>query len=137
MDGELVPPASGQYIDNFDPAIGKVYSLVPDSDKRDVEAAVTATGNAFPAWSTTPTEERSRILFRIADLVERDLEKFVLAESIDNGKPVEQARNLDIPRAVSNLRFFASAITQFATEAHAMENAVINYTLRSPIGIAG
>ena len=103
----------------------------------DVDAAVTAARSAFPAWSSTSTDQRSRVIFRIADLIERDLERFVLAESIDNGKPASQARSLDIPRAVSNFRFFASAITQFASEAHSMENTAINYTLRSPIGIAG
>lgn len=137
IDGKLAPPISGQYIDNYDPAVGEVYSLVPDSDDRDIDVAVAAAERVFPAWSTTPAERRSQILFRIAGFVERDLEKFALAESIDNGKPVSLARSLDIPRAVSNLRFFASAITQFSSEAHPMEDVAINYTLRSPIGVAG
>ncbi len=137
INGELVPPVSGQYIDNYDPAIGKPYSLVPDSDAQDIDSAVAAAEKVFPEWSMTSAEQRSRILLRIADLIERDLNKFVLAESVDNGKPVSQARSLDIPRAVSNFRFFANAITQFESEAHPMENSAINYTLRSPIGIAG
>ncbi|MBM2840425.1 MAG: Aldehyde dehydrogenase, partial [Bacteroidetes bacterium] len=137
IDGKLVPPVSGQYLDNYDPAIGQAYSLVPDSDSRDIDAAVAIAERAFTSWSRTPTEQRSRMLFRIADLIDRDLEKFVLAESIDNGKPVSQARSLDIPRAVSNFRFFASAITQFSSEAHPMEDSAINYTLRNPIGVVG
>ncbi|MEK9136789.1 MAG: aldehyde dehydrogenase [Bacteroidota bacterium] len=137
INGELVPPRSGLYIDNYDPAIGAVYSLVPDSDARDIEVAVAAAEKVFPTWSTTPAEHRSRTLFRIADLIERDLEEFALAESIDSGKPVSLARAVDIPRAVSNFRFFASAITQFASEAHPMEDTAINYTLRNPIGVAG
>jgi len=137
INGVLIPPISGQYIDNYDPSMGAVYSLVPDSDSRDLDVAVAAAEQAFPIWSTTSAEQRSRVLFRIADLIERDLDKFILAESVDSGKPVSQARSLDIPRAVSNFRFFASAITQFASEAHPMEDAAINYTLRNPIGVAG
>lgn len=137
INGELVPPISGQYIDNYDPAIGEVYSLVPDSDSRDIDAAVAAAERAFPSWSTTPSDQRSHILFRFADLIERDLDKFALAESIDNGKPVSLAKSVDIPRAIANFRFFASAITQFSSEAHTMEDSAINYTLRNPIGVAG
>ncbi len=137
INGELVPPISGQYIDNYDPSIGALYSLLPDSDSRDIDIAVAAAEKAFPAWSTMPVEQRSRFLFRIADFIERDLDRFVRAESIDNGKPVSQARSLDIPRAVSNFRFFASAMTQFASEAHPMGDTAINYTLRNPIGVVG
>ncbi len=137
IDGHLVPPASGQYIDNFDPSTGEVYSILPDSDSGDVDSAVEAAERAFPSWSTTSADQRSRVLFRLADLIERDLEKLALAESIDNGKPVSLARSLDIPRAVSNVRFFAAAATQFSSEAHPAQDSIINYTLRSPIGVAG
>jgi len=137
INGEFVPPISGQHLDNYDPAIGEVYSLLPDSDARDIDVAVASAERSFPDWSTTAAEQRSRLLFRVADLIERDLDKFALAESIDNGKPVLLARSVDIPRAVSNFRFFASAITQFASESHSMDDTAINYTLRNPIGIAG
>ncbi len=137
INGKLVPPLSARYIDNVEPATGKVYSLLPDSDERDVDAAVGAAKAAFAEWSTTTVENRSRIMHRIADLIERDLEKLAQAESKDNGKPVQQARGLDIPRASANFRFFASAITGFSSEAHPMEQAVLNYTLRQPIGVVG
>lgn len=137
INGQLVPPASGQFIQNYNPATGEVYSHLPDSDERDVQRAVKAAGAAFPLWSTTPAEDRSRILLRIAELIERDFEQFALDESVDQGKPVRLAASVDIPRAVRNLRFFATAALHFASEAHAMEETAINYTLRQPLGIVG
>jgi aminomuconate-semialdehyde/2-hydroxymuconate-6-semialdehyde dehydrogenase len=100
----------GEYLDNIEPATGKPYSQVADSDTRDVELAVAAAAQAFPGWSRTSAAERSRILLRIAEFIERDLETLARAESIDTGKPLSLARNLDIPRAASNFRFFATAI---------------------------
>lgn len=137
INGELVAPVSGQYIGNYEPATGMVYSHTPDSDDRDVAIAVDAAAKAFPGWSATPAEQRSRILMSIADLVDRDLDTLAAAESTDTGKPVSLAKSLDIPRASRNLRFFATAIVHFASEFHSMENTAINYTLRSPIGIVG
>lgn len=135
--GSLVPPVSGQYLENIQPSTGKVYSFIPDSDNSDVEQAVSAAQAAFPAWSSTPASERSRILQRLADLIGQNQEKLALAESIDNGKPVSLANSVDIPRAESNIRFFATAIMHFASEAHIMEKSAINYTNRKPIGVVG
>ena len=107
IDGELREPLGGSYLDNIDPATGAVYSQVPDSDARDVDAAVAAAERAFPAWSNTPAAERSKILLHIADLIDENRERLARAECIDNGKPLSLARNLDIPRAAHNFRFFA------------------------------
>jgi aminomuconate-semialdehyde/2-hydroxymuconate-6-semialdehyde dehydrogenase len=137
IDGEFVEPASGKYIDNIEPATGKPYSQVPDSDASDVDLAVAAAETAFPDWSKTSAADRSRILLRIADLIERDLEKLARAESVDTGKPLSLARSLDIPRAASNFRFFATAILHTENEAHMTDGVAFNYTLRQPRGIAG
>lgn len=137
IDGKLVDPVSGKYLDNYDPSIGAVYSYCPDSDERDVFSAVDAAGKAFPSWSATPKEKRSRILLRISELIDQNLEKLALAESIDNGKTVKLATDLDIPRASNNFYYFATAIMQFSSESHAMENSAINYTLRDPLGVVG
>ena len=137
IDGQFIEPASGKYLDNIEPATGKPYSLVPDSDSRDVELAVAAADKAFIDWSKTAAGDRSRILLRIADLIERDLEKLARAESIDTGKPLSLARSLDIPRAASNFRFFATAILHTENEAHVTDGVAFNYTLRQPRGIAG
>ncbi|MBS1682239.1 MAG: aldehyde dehydrogenase [Bacteroidetes bacterium] len=137
IDGKLVEPKSGKYLDNYNPSEGKVYSLVADSDERDVSDAVIAAAKAFPAWSAMPTEERTKILLRVADLIDRDLEKLALAESIDNGKTVKFARSVDIYRAASNIRFYATASPHFASEAHVNEGDSVNYTTRFPIGVVG
>jgi aminomuconate-semialdehyde/2-hydroxymuconate-6-semialdehyde dehydrogenase len=137
INGKLVEPHAKKYLDNYNPAEGKVYSLIPDSDREDVEEAVKAAAKAFPSWATRPSEERMKILLKIADLVDRDLDKLALAESIDNGKTVKLARSLDIPRASANIRFYATAAMHFATEAHINEGDSVNYTTRMPMGVVG
>ncbi|OLD86526.1 MAG: 2-hydroxymuconic semialdehyde dehydrogenase [Verrucomicrobia bacterium 13_1_20CM_4_54_11] len=114
IDGQFVEPLGGRYLDNVEPATGKAYSQVADSDARDVDLAVAAAEKAFIEWSRISGADRSRILLRIADFIERDLEKLARAESIDTGKPISLARTLDIPRAASNFRFFATAILHTA-----------------------
>ncbi len=136
-DGQFIEPLSGRYLDNIEPATGKPYSQVADSDSRDVDLAVAAAERAFADWSRKSAAERSCILLRIADLIKRDLEKFARAESIDTGKPLSLARGLDIPRAVANFRFFATAILHTESEAHITDNVAFNYTLRQPRGITG
>jgi len=137
INGELIEPIAKLYIDNYNPATGKVYSLIPDSDEKDVAVATEAALAAFPQWSNTSKEVRSRILLKIAELIEQNLERLAIAESMDNGKPVALAKMIDIPRAASNFHFYATAILHYASESHAMEDTAINYTLRSPVGVAG
>jgi aminomuconate-semialdehyde/2-hydroxymuconate-6-semialdehyde dehydrogenase len=137
INGEFVEPIRGKYLDNIEPATGRAYSQVADSDARDVDLAVAAAEKAFPDWSKRTAAEHSRVLLAIADLIERDLEKFARAESIDTGKPISLARSLDIPRAIANFRFFATAILHTESQAHMTDNVAFNYTLRQPRGIAG
>lgn len=137
IGGEFVEAAGGSYLENIEPAVGRTYAELPDSDAVDVERAVEAAAEAFDAWSTTPALERSRILIDIADRIEKDLERFARAESVDTGKPLAVAQKLDIPRAVANLRFFATAILHFSSEAHSTDHLALNYTLRRPRGVAG
>lgn len=135
--GALQGPLNGKYIDNTNPATGEVYSQIPDSDKKDVDEAVGAAKAAFPLWSTTPAEERFKVLNRIAQLIDDNLDALALAETNDNGKPLWLSKKVDIPRASSNFRFFATGIMHFSTESHSMENKAINYTIRQPIGVVG
>ncbi|HEX9929844.1 MAG TPA: aldehyde dehydrogenase [Pyrinomonadaceae bacterium] len=137
INGELVAPLSGEYLDNFNPATGAVYSLIPDSDERDVSRAVAAAKNAFPVWSKMSAETRHDFLMRVSSLIERDLDLLAEAESVDNGKPKSLARSVDIPRAVSNFKFYATAAMHFASEAHETVGQAINYTLRHPLGVIG
>lgn len=137
IGGNICNPISEHYLNNFEPATGKVYSLIPDSDHNDVDVAVEAAQKAFPYWSSLTNESRSEWLMKLADKIEEQLEQFAEAESKDNGKPIALARMMDIPRAVSNFKFFAHAITQFHSESHHMEGVGLNYTLRQPIGVVG
>ncbi|MEL6593596.1 MAG: aldehyde dehydrogenase family protein, partial [Bacteroidota bacterium] len=137
INGRLQAPVGEAYLDSYEPATGKVYAQVPASDHRDVDLAVAAAQEAFQAWSRTPLAERYALLQRLSSLIEQNLDVLAAAESRDNGKPVSLAKAVDIPRAASNFRFFATAIMQFASESHQMPGQGINYTLRQPIGVVG
>jgi len=116
IGGELVKPASLEYLENFDPAIGAVYSRIADSDDRDVHLAVESAKTAFSQWSCASAESRHDIMLRISHLIEENLDELAAAESIDNGKPLSLARSVDIPRAVSNFKFYATAAMHTANE---------------------
>lgn len=137
IDGNFIGPLSGQFIDNINPATGEVYGQIPDSNEKDINLAVKAAKKALPDWSTMPVEKRFIILNKIAELIDENIEELSIAETIDNGKPLWLSKQMDIPRASSNFRFFATGIMHFASEAHIMEDKAINYTLRQPIGIVG
>jgi aminomuconate-semialdehyde/2-hydroxymuconate-6-semialdehyde dehydrogenase len=137
INGQLVEPQSKTYIDGYNPATGKVYSQIPNSDTADVELAIQAAQQAFPLWSNTPKEQRSKVLIKLASLIERDLPRLALAESTDNGKPLKLASTVDIPRAAANFNFYATGILHYASASHSMEEGLINYTLRQPIGVVG
>ena len=128
-------PSSGVYLDNIDPSTGECYSKIPAGDSVDVDLAVDAAQRAFPQWSQTAAAERSRIMVRLADLIHEHQTALAEAECIDNGKPLSLALQMDIPRAEDNIRFFATAILHWNSEAHIMENRAINYTNRKPIGV--
>src|SRR4030095_13519534 len=142
IDGRAQAPESGRYLGVSEPAVGAEYARCPDSGERDVQLAVAAAERELPARSAMAAAERAALLNRVADGIEARIDEFAAAESRDSGKPVALARSLDIPRAIANLRFFAAAITQFASEAHAMGadsrgGEAINYTLRQPLGVVG
>lgn len=137
IDGKLVEPISKKYLDNFNPANGKVYSLIPDSDEKDVEIAYQAAQAAFPLWRDMSKNKRSDYLIKIATLIEKNLDRLALAESIDNGKPLKLAKTVDIPRAAANFHFYGTGILHYSSHAHSMENNAINYTLRQAVGVAG
>ncbi len=141
---ESVAPVSRDYLDVIDPATGEPYTRVPLSDADDVERAVVAAEQAFPAWSALPAAERARPMLALADLIDRDLERLSRAESRDTGKPVALARAVDIPRAAANLRYFAHAVQHAPGEMHETDQPAvggsvraINLTRRRPRGVAG
>lgn len=137
INGAYIEPVDGSYMDNIEPATGQVYSQIPCSNELDLTLAVQAAEAAFPLWSRLSNQERSRILMRMAQGIEARMSEFVKAESRDNGKPENLAAHVDIPRAVSNFHFFATAVEHFASESHYMEQVGINFTTRRPLGIVG
>jgi aminomuconate-semialdehyde/2-hydroxymuconate-6-semialdehyde dehydrogenase len=137
IDGRMTGAQGGGWLDVFEPARGQVYAQLADSDAADVEQAVLAAEKAFPVWNAMGREGRSNAMLRLATLLEQELETFAKAESRDNGKPLSLAMKVDIPRAVSNFRFFATAILHFDSQAHLMDDVAVNYTDRQPLGVVG
>lgn len=137
INGELLSPIDEQYLENIEPATGKVYSLTPESNSLDLELAVNAAELAQQTWANLPSENRSTLLMKLADAIEAASEELAKAEAIDNGKPIAFARAVDSYRSAANIRFFANAATQFSSECHDMGSLGVNYTLRQPIGIVG
>jgi aminomuconate-semialdehyde/2-hydroxymuconate-6-semialdehyde dehydrogenase len=137
INGKWLAAIDAQYFDNINPATGATIGQIPSSNAKDVQVAVDAAQLAFTAWSNASAEKKFTILNKIADLIDANLDAFAMAECIDNGKPLWLCKKVDIPRASSNFRFFATGIMHFASESHSMENVAINYTLRQPIGVVG
>ena len=137
IGGEFVPPANGRYFDDINPATEERVAAIPDSDASDVDSAVRAGRRAFAAWSKTTAAERSTLLLNLADRIEKNFDDLARLESCDNGKPISLARRLDIPRAVANFKFFATAILHQVSEAHLTDSSALNYTLRQPLGVVG
>lgn len=137
INGEWQGPAGGEWLDNYDPSRGKVYSQIAQSGSEDVEQAVKAARGAFPKWSGMSAKERSEVMMKISNRIEERLEELAQAESLDNGKPLKLARSVDIPRARDNFAFFATAILHDEAPFHDMGGRGFNYTLRQPLGIVG
>lgn len=137
INGELGDALSNKIINVVNPSIGKVYGTLPDSDSQDVMMAIEAAKEALPAWKLLSFEQRFDLLLKLANGIEARMNEFVEAESMDNGKPQWLAAQSDIPRAISNLKFFASAQMNFPSESHHTPNQGLNYTLRQPIGVVG
>ena len=125
IDGHLQEPVSKQFIENESPINGQVFSLIPDSDARDVEKAVEAAKKAFPFWSQLSKQERHDHLMRLADGITARFDELSQAESLDNGKPEWLCQQVDIPRASENFRFFATASLHFASKLHEMDGQAI------------
>ena len=137
INGEFIPPKSGNYMDVYEPATGQVYAKTPDSNSADIDDAVQSATAAFETWSNISRNERSKILHEIANGIESRLDEFAEYESRDTGKPLELAKSVDIPRAVTNFRFFADHALEFETESILDGNGSINKVVRKPLGVVG
>jgi aminomuconate-semialdehyde/2-hydroxymuconate-6-semialdehyde dehydrogenase len=137
IGGRFVEPVGGGFFESFNPAEGKAHLLVSDSDSRDVDQAVAAASAAFPLWSAVNPEERARLLYHLADLVDERKFELAEAESSDQGKPVWLAETMDITRVAQNFRFFAGCLLHQQDHTSRMDSGTFNYTSRKPVGVAG
>lgn len=137
IGGQFVPATSGEALDVINPANGKRLTTAPKSDANDVQLAVEAAERAFPEWSQMRIDDRYQILMKIVAGIESRFDELAMAETLDNGKPLWLSKMVDIPRAASNFRFFANAITQFFSESHDDTGNALNFTLRKPLGVVG
>jgi aminomuconate-semialdehyde/2-hydroxymuconate-6-semialdehyde dehydrogenase len=135
IGGELIEPIAQRYLTHLNPATAEADAQTPDSDEGDVNRAVAAARAAFPVWSAVTASERSKVLRKIAALIECRKAEFALAESTDTGKPMSVATQVDITRSIQNFEFFADAITQFSSECHVTDRQALNYTTRAPLGV--
>ena len=135
IGGRFVEPLSGLHLDNYEPATGRVYGRVPRSAAADVEAAVAAAKQALVSWKRVKSKERALLLFRLADLLERDIERFAAAESRDTGKPVSVAQKVDMARVIDNFRFYASGIIHEKSMTTHLAGQAVTWTLNQPIGV--
>ena len=136
INGELFTSANKNYLKIFNPSIGKVYAKCPNSSKKDLDKAIKSAELSFTEWSSLTQSNRSEFLFKIADIIEKNLEEFARAESTDNGKPYKLSESLDIPRAIKNLRFFADLANNLTIKSFKKKN-IISKILRQPLGIVG
>lgn len=134
INGNCLPPASGNYLEDHAPATGQQIALIPRSTEEDVNRAVTAAKKAGPGWAALSKEERADWLDRIADALEECQDEIAQLESMDTGKPIRIARTVDANRSVANFRFYADLIRNLEDQEFQMQDAT-NRVLRRPVGV--
>ncbi|MBB5358080.1 aldehyde dehydrogenase [Rhodanobacter sp. ANJX3] len=137
IGGQWVAPKGGKYFDNITPITGHPFCEIPRSDKDDVEAALDAAHAAKDAWGKTSVTERARILNLIADRMEQNLEVIAYAETWDNGKPIRETLNADVPLAIDHFRYFASCIRAQEGSMGEIDNDTVSYQFHEPLGVVG
>ncbi|MCJ9709760.1 aldehyde dehydrogenase, partial [Bordetella hinzii] len=137
IDGRWQAPADGETFDNLTPVTGQLLSRHARSKERDIEMALDAAHRAAPKWGATAPAERARLLLRIADVMEANLELLATAETWDNGKPIREARAADIPLAIDHFRYFASVIRGQEGGLSEIDADTVAYHFREPLGVVG
>ncbi|MEZ0332069.1 MAG: aldehyde dehydrogenase [Methylophilaceae bacterium] len=137
IGGKWVAPVDGQYFDNVSPVTGKVFCQVARSTEKDVNLALDAAHAAKDAWGKTSTTERANILNKIADVMEANLEKIAIAETIDNGKPLRETTLADIPLAIDHFRYFAGCIRAQEGSIGEIDHDTMAYHFHEPLGVVG
>ena len=137
INGKWQAPVDGQYFDNISPLTGKPFCQVARSNEKDVNLALDAAHAAREAWGKTSTTARSNILLKIADIMEANLETIATAETIDNGKPIRETMNADIPLAIDHFRYFAGAIRAQEGGISEIDHDTMAYHFHEPLGVVG
>ncbi|MGE3830837.1 MAG: aldehyde dehydrogenase family protein, partial [Parvibaculaceae bacterium] len=137
IGGKWVVPVKGQYFENISPITGKKICDIARSTAEDIELAVDAAHKAKEAWGKTSPAERSKLLNKIADIIEQRLSLLALVESIDNGKPIRETTAADLPLAVDHFRYFASCIRAQEGNLSQVDDDTVAYHFHEPLGVVG
>lgn len=137
IGGKWVAPVKGEYFDVISPITGQNFTKAARSSAEDVELALDAAHAAADRWGTTSTTDRANILLKIADRIEENLELIATADTIDNGKPIRETMNADIPLTVDHFRYFAGAIRAQEGGNSEIDNDTVAYHFHEPLGVVG
>jgi len=137
IGGKWVPPVDSEYFENITPITGQPYCEVPRSKAADIELALDAAHAAKDAWGRTSPAERARLLNKIADRMEENLEMLAVAETWENGKPIRETLAADIPLAIDHFRYFASCIRAQEGTISEIDHDTVAYHFKEPLGVVG
>jgi len=137
INGEWTDGKDGKTFNSYSPANGELLSTCAEASKEDVDEAVKSAWNAFEEWKETNAETRSNMLLKIADMLEKEKEKFAMIETMDNGKPIRETMNVDLPLAIDHFRYFAGVIRAEEGEVAMIDKETMSIVLREPIGVVG
>ncbi|GEO25947.1 aldehyde dehydrogenase [Alicyclobacillus acidoterrestris] len=139
IDGKFVPSASGKTFETVNPATGEVLAVVSEAEAEDINRAVAAARRAFDEgpWSTMSGAERGRLLYKLADLMEAHKEELAQIDTLDNGKPIRETTNADVPLAIEHFRYYAGWASKIVGQTIPVSGNFFNYTRHEPVGVVG
>ena len=137
IGGKFVPPIKGEYFENISPIDGKVFTKAARSGKEDIELALDAAHKAFATWSKTSAAYRAGVLNKIADVIEANLQNLAVIETIDNGKPIRETVNVDLPLCIDHFRYFAGVIRAEEGSISEHDENTVSIVLHEPLGVVG
>jgi aldehyde dehydrogenase len=137
IGGKFVPPVKGQYFDVITPITGKPFTKAARSGAEDIELALDAAHAAADNWGRTAAADRANALLKIADRLEQNLELLAYAETVDNGKPIRETLNADIPLAIDHFRYFAGCLRAQEGGLSQIDENTVAYHFHEPLGVVG
>ncbi len=137
INGEFVDAVEGHTREVMNPHDNTILAKIQDAGPKDVDRAVAAAKKAFPLWKKMPAAERGRLLYKLADAIEKDIDYLSTLESLDTGHPIRDTRGLDVPRTAATFRYFAGICDKIDGRVAPVEPGFLNYILREPLGVIG